>query len=117
MNTAQLIDALAASLATAYPTRVAELSARTGQATCVVALDGVAYDTAAMCDPAPTTVTATVTVIAAGTGEQGVRDLLTRTDSVAALIRAAGFTVEQCDAADANDAPALVFTATAEGEG
>lgn len=42
MNTAQLIDALAASLATAYPTRVAELSARTGQATCVVALDGVA---------------------------------------------------------------------------
>lgn len=117
MNTAQLVDALAASLATVYPTRVAELSARTGAATAVVALDRVAYDTGAMCDPAPTTVTATVTVIAAGLGEQGVKDLLTRADSVAALIRAAGFTVEGCEAADANDAPALLFTATAAGEG
>lgn len=117
MNAAQLIDALAASLATAYPTRVAELSARTGQATAVVALDRVAYDTGAMCTPTPVTVTATVTVIAAGTGEQGVKDLLTRADGVAALIRAAGFTPDQADAADANDAPALVFTATAQGEG
>ena len=117
MNAAQLIDALAASLATAYPTRVAELSARTGQVTCVAALDRISYETGAMCDPAPIIVTATVTVIAAGTGEQGVRDLLTRADSVAALIRAAGFTVEDCDAADANDAPALAFTATAAGEG
>lgn len=117
MNAAQLMDDLVSALAAAYPARLAELSARTGQVTCVAALDRVDYDTAAMCAPAPATVTATVTVIAAGTGEQGVRDLLARADSVAGLIRAAGFAVERCDAGDANDSPALVFTATAQGEG
>ena len=117
MTAAQLIDALAASLGTGFPVRVAELSARTGAVTAVVALERVAYDTAAMCDPAPITVTAQVTLIAAGIGEQGIKDLLARADEAAGLIRAAGFTVESYDAADANDAPALVFTATAGGEG
>lgn len=114
---AQLVDALTSSLAAVFPTRVAELSNRTGAMTAVVALDRIDYDTSAMCDPVPATFTASVTLIAATTGQQGVRDLLVRADQASGLIRDAGWSCESCTAADADDAPALVFTATAQGEG
>lgn len=116
MTAAELIDALTGSLGTVYPARVAEVSNRPGTVTCVVTVDRVDYEPT-MCDPVPATVTATVTVLAATGGEQGVRDLLTRLEPVTGLIRAAGFTPTTAEPGSADDHPALLITATAQGEG
>lgn len=116
MTVAELVDALVASLRTVYPARVAEVSNRPGTTTCAVTVDRVDYEPA-MCDPVPATVTATITVLAAAGGEQGVRDLLTRLQPVTGLIRAAGFTPTTAEPGDINDHPALIITATAQGEG
>ena len=113
-----LVIGLADTLATVYPTRVAELSNRPGTVTCAVALQTVDYETGAMCDPVPITVTCEVVVLAARGGEQGIRDLLTHIDPVADLIRGARFAPVSYDAgATAEDLPVLIFTATANGDG
>jgi threonine dehydrogenase-like Zn-dependent dehydrogenase len=117
MNTAQLVEALAASLGSAYPTRVAELANVPGRVTCVIVPSGGQWESGAMCTPVPTTVTAEVSVIAAGTGGQAVADLVAHLDPAADLIRGGGWDPESWAAADVEDRPAIVITATARGDG
>lgn len=115
-TTAELIAALRDSLATTYPTTVAEPTNRPGVVTCAVMPERVEYEDL-ICDPQPILLTANVIVLSAAGGEQGVVDLLGHADTVADLIRAAGFTPVEWNPVDVNDQPAIEFTAAANGGG
>lgn len=116
MNAVQLIQALADSLASTYPTTIAEQSARHGAVTATVTVERVEYEDL-ICDPTPMLLTVNVIVQAAAGGEQGIVDLLGHVDPVAGLIRAAAFTPIEWSPIDIDDQPAVEFTATANGEG
>ena len=77
-----------------------------------MALDRVQWDTA--CDPWPCTVTATVVLTAAQSGGVGARDLGGHLERAAALIRDAGWSVDEAQPADVDDLPALQITATTD---
>ena len=105
------LDALQASLASVYPGRYADTANRAGAVAASVALDRVQWDTA--CDPYPCEITALVVLTAAQPGGVGARDLGRHLEPAAALIRAAGWTVDEAQPADVDDLPALQITATA----
>jgi hypothetical protein len=103
------LDALQASLATTYPGRYADLAHRAGTVAAAVALEQVQWETA--CDPYPCRVTATVVLTAAQPGGAGARDLGGHLEPAAALIRAAGWAVDEAQPADVEELPALQITA------
>ena len=109
MSVQGVLDALQASLATTYPGRYADLAHRAGTVAAAVVLDRVQWDTA--CDPYPCRVTATVVLTAAQSGGAGARDLGGHLERAAALIRAAGWAVDEAQPADVDDLPALQITA------
>lgn len=111
MTVAGRVDALVASLAGTYPTRLAVRTMRAGSVTCVVAPDAWEYEP--LCDPpVADMLNAQVEVLAAGTGAQQVADLLTHVEAVEALIVAAGWYPTRCQADAVADVPALVFDCT-----
>ena len=115
MNTPALLDELHRALAAEYPTYRA-VSTRPGRVTCVVEADSGAYDQA-VCETTGLMVTANVRVLAAGHGEQEVRDLPYHIDPVTALIRQAGFAPTGWQAGDTDLVPEIVITAEAPGTG
>lgn len=106
------VQQLRDALAVVYPTRVAELSNTTGRVTCIIGPDGGTWETGTMCDPPPGEHRTDVLVVAAGTGQQSVLDLLQHLEPVAALISGAGWEPGDWSATETNDRPALRITAT-----
>lgn len=111
MSAAGTIEALRASLDGTFPTRIAERSNRPGTVTAIVEPTGGTYEP--VCDPPVLELTCDVLILAAGTGEQAVKDLLTRIESVEALITAAGWSPTGLDTDAPYDLPALRFACAA----
>lgn len=115
MTADQLLDALHASIATAYPVRRA-LSARPGRVSVVIEATGGEFETAP-CDPVPFTIAADVHIIGAGLDEQNTIDLPHHLAPVADLVRAAGWVCESWRTTSTGEAPLpeIVIEATASG--
>jgi len=105
------LDGLQASLNTVYPGVYGDAASRPGTVTATVALDRVAWDDAP-CAPWPCEVRATVVLLAAQAGPVGARDLGGHVEPAAALVRAAGWQVDEAQPAAVDDLPALELTVT-----
>lgn len=115
MNTAELVQGLVDSLATRYPARLSALSNQSGRVTCVVAPVRAVYETP-VC-PGPLQLEVDVHVVAAGSDDQAVTDMLQHLDAVADLIRAAGFTTTDWTAGNNQNRPETVIAAVASATG
>ena len=116
MTAASAVRDLVGVLSQTYPTRTAALSNRPGRVTCVVAPLAGEYEPIA-CDPTPLRLEVEVRVLAAGSDEKAVEDLLTHLDAVAGIARTAGFTPTSWRAGQTRDWPDIAITCVADTTG
>lgn len=116
-----LVGDLTDALSAAYPVRVANLAYRPGRVTCVIMPTDAEYDEPSVQNGLQGLVlTVQVHVLAAGSGDQAVVDLLTHVDPVTAIMRSAGFVIGGWTASGSGTAaeiPEIVITGTAGGMG
>jgi len=115
MSAARALADLVSALAATYPAKLSDRANRLGVTAVVEPERGEYIDTS--CSPSPMDLTATVTLLAAMTGERGVADLLTHLDAVADLVREAGWSPQQWEPGSVEDSPAIVITAVTQTEG
>ena len=112
---AELVTALADSLARVYPARVALLSKPPGRLSVTVTPVRATYESS-VC-PGPLTLEVDVHVLAAGSDEQAVKDMLTHLGPIADLIREVGFTTSAWTSGTVEGRPETVISAVADGIG